>query len=113
MNINRFITQNWFALSLVSLHTLLVGAWAWIELDGAWNDMNPTMFVMAALYIVDYPIHFVLHPLINQFENTGTYLVATLVAGGTFWYAVGWLFTLFARALRRFKPLYRVSLIRS
>src|SRR5262245_19820245 len=89
MNIDRFIRRHWFACLLVALHTLLVGAYAWIELDDAWNDMNSTMLVMVAMAKIDYPIHLLLQPLINNQQSTGTYLAALLVLGGAFWFAVG------------------------
>lgn len=101
MSIDQFVGRHRFALALVALHSLLVGAYAWIELDGAWNDMNPTMLVMAALHVVDYPIHLVLHPLINNVEDTGTYLAALLVLGGAFWFVVGLLVTYACRAARQ------------
>ena len=83
------------------MHALLVRAWAWIELDNAWNDMNPTMLVTMALYVVDYPIHWVLRLLIDNVQRTGTYLTATLVLGTLFWFAVGELLTLACRGIRR------------
>ena len=100
MSIDRFVSRHWFALLLAALHTILVGAWAWIELDNAWNDMNPTMLVMMALYVVDYPIHLLLRPFIDNVEQTGTYLAATLVLGGAFWFTVGTLISYACRALR-------------
>lgn len=101
MSIDQFAGRHRFALALVVLHTLLVGIYAWIELDDAWNDMNPTMLVMAALYIVDYPIHVVLRPLINNFEHTGTYLALLLVLGGAFWFVVGMFVTYACRVARQ------------
>ena len=37
MSIDSFVSRNWFACLLVALHTLLVGAYGWIELDGAFD----------------------------------------------------------------------------
>src|SRR6188768_1876500 len=93
MTSNRFLSNHWFALSLVALHTSLVGAYAWIELDHAWNDMNATMLVMAGLHIVDYPIHALLQPLFHGTERIGTYLAALTISGGAFWFIVGALLT--------------------
>jgi uncharacterized membrane protein len=101
MIIDRFIRRNWFACLLVTLHTLLVGAYAWIELNDAWNDMNPTLLVMMALYVVDYPIHLALRPLINNAESIGTYLAALFMLGGAFWFIVGTLVTYACRAVRQ------------
>lgn len=98
MSIDRFISRYWFALTLTGLHTLLVAAWAWIELNDAWNDMNPTMLVMAALHVVDYPIHLVLAPLVNLAQNTGNYLASLLLVGGAFWFVVGSLISFAVRA---------------
>ena len=91
MNVDNLVRRNWFAFLLVALHTLLIVAWAWIQLDNTWNDMNPTMLVMAALHLFDFPIHVVLHPFIDNAQQTGTYLAALLVLGGAFWFAIGWL----------------------
>lgn len=93
MSIDRFIGRHRLASLLVALHTLMVGAFVWIELNHAWNDMNPTMLVMAALHVFDYPVNAVLQPLINSAENLGTYLAALLVLGGVFWFIVGTLIT--------------------
>lgn len=89
MSIERFLSRHRFACFLVALHTLLVGAWAWIELNNAWNDTKPTMLVWVAFRMFDYPIHLILHPFIDNVAQTGTYLVATLVLGGAFWFAIG------------------------
>jgi hypothetical protein len=91
MGINNFIRRNLFASLLLALHTVLIGAYAWIELDHAWNDMNPTMLVMAATRVFDYPIHLVLHAFVDLGQHTGTYLASLLVLGGAFWFACGWL----------------------
>jgi uncharacterized membrane protein len=107
MNINQFAARNWFAWLLVALHSLLVGAYAWIELDNAWNDMNPTMLVMVGLHVIDYPIHVILQPLIDNVEQTGTYLAATLALGGTFWFGVGSIITFAARMLHHIMLGYR------
>lgn len=100
MSFDRFIGRHWFACLLVALHTLLVGIYAWIELDKAWNDMNPTMLVMMSLYVIDYPIHQLLRPLINGTESTGTYLVVLAILGGAFWFAVGTAVTYVSRGAR-------------
>lgn len=89
MNLDRFVRRNWLACMLVVLHTLLVAAWAWIELDNAWNDMNPTMLVMAALHVADYPVHQLLRLVLSPSTGTGTILAATLVLGGLFWFGIG------------------------
>lgn len=103
MSINRFAKRYWLALLLVGLHTLLIGLWAWIELDDAWNDMNPTMLVQVAFYVADWPIHWVLHPWIDSVARTGTYLAATLALGTLFWFAVGVVLTAGCRALWRLR----------
>jgi hypothetical protein len=51
-----------------------------------------------ALYIVDYPFHLLLRPLIDGSEYVGTYLVAILVLGGVFWFIVGSIVTYIIRA---------------
>ena len=90
MSVDRFIAHNRIACTFVAIHTLLIGAYACIELNHAWNDMNPTMLVMAAFHIVDYPIHVVLRPFFAGGQQLGSYLVATLILGGAFWFAIGW-----------------------
>jgi hypothetical protein len=100
MSIGGFVSRNWFACLLVALHTLLVGAFAWIELNDAWNDMDATALVMAGLYTVDYPIHLVLPPLIDSSQNTGIYLAVLLVLGGAFWFLVGAAVTYLFRAAK-------------
>jgi hypothetical protein len=99
MSIDAFVRRNLFPLLLLTLHTVLVGAYAWIELDHAWNDMNPTMLVMAALHVFDYPIHLVLHEFVNMGQQIGTYLATLLVLGGAFWFSVGWLISRACRAI--------------
>jgi hypothetical protein len=89
LSFDRFASRHWLALLLVCLHTLLVVAYAWIELDHAWNDMNASMLVMAGLHIVDYPIHMLLQPLFRGGDNTGSYLATLLVVGGAYWFALG------------------------
>ena len=101
MSLNRFLGKNWLACLLVSLHSLLIVLWAWIELDNAWNDMNPTMIVMAALYVIDYPINQLLTYLVSPTTQTGTYLAALLLFGGVFWFAVGSFFAAIGRRLGR------------
>jgi hypothetical protein len=49
MSVDHLDAGNWFTCLLVALHTLLVGAYAWIEFYDAWNDMNATMLVMMGL----------------------------------------------------------------
>jgi hypothetical protein len=100
MSIDLLVSRHWFACLLVVLHTLLVGVYAWIELDDAWNDMNPTMLVMLAIATIDYPIHLVLQPLINNQQSIGTYLAATLVLGGAFWFAMGTIVTYVCRQMK-------------
>ncbi len=102
MSIDNFIKRHWFALSLVSLHTLLVIAFAWIELDNAWNDMNPTMLVMAALHVGDYPVLHLLDALGFTVEQMGTYLVMLSITGGLFWFGIGLAIESICRAARGF-----------
>ena len=106
MRIERFLQTHWFALMLVGLHALLIGAWAWIELDNAWNDRNPTMLVMAALHLLDYPVHALLKPWIDSVERTGTFLAALFVLGSLYWFIIGSLIALAFRKVVRF-PLWR------
>lgn len=106
MSVDRFAKRYWLALLLVALHTLLVGLWAWIELDHAWNDMNATMLVQMAFYVADWPIHWVLRPWIDSVARTGTYLAATLALGTVFWFAVGVAATVSCRAAWHL-PLWR------
>lgn len=106
MSIERFLNHHWFACFLVALHTLLVGTWVWIELNDAWNDMNPTMLVWFAFRVFDYPVHLILHPFIDNVAQTGTYLAATLVIGGAFWFAIGTLAAHACRWVRR-SPICR------
>ena len=89
MSIDRFVSRHWFALSLVGVHTLLIGAFAWIELDHAWNDMNPTMLVMAALHVGDYPVLHLLDAVGFTNEHMGTYLTVLALVGGMFWFGIG------------------------
>jgi hypothetical protein len=102
MSIDRFIRRHPLACVLVALHTLLVGAYVWIELNHAWNDMNPTMLVMAGLHLADFPIHLLLHPLFDGVEQTGSYLAALLVIGGAYWFAMGSLIEFAWRQVVRF-----------
>jgi hypothetical protein len=106
MSIDQFLNRHRFACFLVALHTLLVGAWAWIELNDAWNDMNPTMLVWVAFRVFDYPIHVILHPLIDNVGHTGNYLAATLVLGGAYWFAIGTFAAQVSRWVRRL-PIWR------
>ena len=101
MSIDNFIHRNRLACLLMALHTLLVGAYAWIELNHAWNDMNPTMLVMAAMHVVDYPIHLVLSPFFGAGQQVGSYLFATLILGGIFWFAIGWCLSHAYRTVRQ------------
>ena len=101
MSKDRFVSRHWFALSLVALHTLLIAAYAWIELDDAWNDMNPTMLVMAGLHVVDYPIHMLLQPLFQGGDNLGSYLTTLFVLGGAYWFAIGTMLTHVLRTARK------------
>jgi hypothetical protein len=89
MSIDRFISRHPFACTLVIIHSLLVGAFACIELNNAWNDENPTMLVMAALHVGDYPVAAVLHPIFDGADRLGTYLATLLVVGGAYWFAIG------------------------
>lgn len=100
MNIDRFVHRHWFALTLVAVHTLLIGAYAWIELDHAWNDMNPTMLVMAALHVADYPLLQLLQPIFHNVDRPGTFLAVLLVLGGAYWFALGMLVTCACRGVR-------------
>jgi hypothetical protein len=109
MSLDRFVARNWFACTLVVLHTLLVALYAWIELDDAWNDMNPTMLVMAALHVVDYPIHQLLRLVISPATGVGTFLAATLVLGGLFWSGVGLVAAAVTRWIARMFTSRRVS----
>lgn len=95
MAFEQFILRHRFASLLVGMHAVLLFVWAWIELDGAWNDMNPTMLVWAAFYVVDYPIHWALNPWVDSTQQTGTYLVLVLLFGSVYWFAIG---SLVARA---------------
>jgi hypothetical protein len=101
MSMDRFIRRHWFACVLVAIHTSLIGAFAWIELNHAWNDQNPTMLVMAALHIADYPIAAALHPLLDGSERLGNYLVTLLIVGGAYWFAIGSLATYAWRGVGR------------
>jgi len=89
MSIDRFLRRNVIGCIFAGIHTLLVLAYAWIELNHAWNDMNPTMLVMAALHLADYPIHVLLAPIIDNTNQLGTYLAVLAVVGGGFWFAIG------------------------
>jgi hypothetical protein len=101
MSIDRFFRRHPLACILVALHTLLVGAYAWIELNHAWNDMDPTMLVMAGLHLADYPIHLLLQPLFDRVDQTGSYLAALLVVGGAYWFAIGAIIEFAGRRLLR------------
>ena len=70
MSIDKFIRRHSLACLLAAIHTLLIGAYAWIELNHAWNDQNPTMLVMAALHVGDYPVEAVLHPISDGTEHS-------------------------------------------
>jgi hypothetical protein len=92
-------------LILVALHTLLITLAAVIESLSAWDDMSPTMLVMFAIYIFDYPIHYVFRLLGVCPNQIGLWYAAQLVAtGGMLWFGVGLLLkmglSLAARLLR-------------
>ena len=101
MSIDQFIRRHSLACLLVGIHTLLIGAYAWIELNHAWNDQNPTMLVMAALHVGDYPVAALLHPIFDGTERLGTYLATLLVVGGAYWFGIGTIMTYAWRGIRR------------
>ncbi len=103
MNIDRFVSRNWFALLLVALHMLLLVGAAWITLDNAWNDMHPTFLLLIAFQTVDAPILWVLTPVVDAVKTPGTLLAATFVLGTPFWFAVGTFVTYACRALHQLK----------
>jgi len=109
MNLQQFAKRNWLACSFVAAHTLLIVLWAWIELDHAWDDMNPTMLVWAALHIADYPLHLALRPLVDITTRTGTYLFVLLIGGGLFWYCIGVLLSVALRLVHCL-PVRRIGL---
>jgi hypothetical protein len=100
MSIDQFVCRHSLACLFVAIHTLLIGAYAWIELNHAWNDQNPTMLVMAALHVGDYPVAAVLHPIFDGTERLGTYLAALLVIGGAYWFCIGTIMTYAWRGIR-------------
>jgi hypothetical protein len=101
MSIDRFVSRNWFAVTLLVSHTLLIAAAAVIEINDAWNDMNPTFLVMLGIYYIDIPLRFVLEPLINTADGPANYLAALMVLGGAFWFVVGTAVTYIVRAAKR------------
>ena len=70
-------------------HTLLVEIATWIELNDAWNDMNPTMLVAMSLYAIDYPVIKFLEQFVDRQHEAGTFLYGLKVLGGLFWFAIG------------------------
>ena len=101
MSIDQFIRRHSLACLLAAIHTLLIGAYAWIELNHAWNDQNPTMLVMAALHVGDYPVAALLHPIFDGTERLGTYLATLLIVGGAYWFSIGTVITYAWRGIRR------------
>ncbi len=101
MSIDRLISRNPLACALVLVHTLLWGACVWIELDDAWNDMNPTMAVGMAMYAMDVPIHWLPRSGFEIKEINGIYAATVLFLGTAMWFTIGMLITLAFRGLRR------------
>jgi hypothetical protein len=55
----------------------------------------------------------VLRPCIDNFEQTGTYLAATIVRGGMFWFVVGTRGDYACRALRQIAIARRPTMKRT
>ncbi len=77
-------------LVLASLHTLLATVAGAIEYASAWDDMNATMLILMAVYMVDLPIHqtweyFGLFPD----RRTTWYPTQLVITGALLWFAIG------------------------
>lgn len=87
------LTNRWKLLGLpivlLVLHTLLIEAYSLIELEDAWNDMNPTMLVAVAVSIVDRPLIALLGRFVDFQEHPGVFLMALKLLGGLLWFSVG------------------------
>ena len=90
----------WFPLAFATLHTILFTIVAVIDYTSAWDDMSPTMLVLFAVYIVDYPIHWA-YTYLGLFPNGLElwYGAQLVVAGGLLWLGVGMLLQMVWSAL--------------
>lgn len=97
----------WLPLTLTAFHTVLVTIASAIEYASAWDDMSPTMLVMMAGYILDFPIHFAFMqlqfaPRLERLEFW--YLAQLVVTGGLLWFGVGLLLKMFLSVLKMLFP---------
>ncbi len=98
----------WIPLVLVALHTLLITAAAVIDSLSAWDDMSPTMLIMFAIYVFDYPIHYVFRLLGLFPSQIGLWYAAQLVAtGGLLWFGVGLLMRIGLSLTVRLLPIHK------
>jgi hypothetical protein len=100
LSVDHFLGRHWLACLLLALHTVLIAAVGWVQLDNGWDDMNPTFLLLLGFQSIDAPIHWLLRPLIDVGQLPGTYLAATMVLGGLFWFALGSLLSFVGRGLR-------------
>ena len=92
----------WLPLAIVALHTILYSIAAVIDCAGAWDDMSPTMLVLFAIYIFDYPVHAVykylgLFP--NALDDRLWYAAQLVLVGGLLWLVFGWILQVLGSSL--------------
>jgi drug/metabolite transporter (DMT)-like permease len=82
----------WLPLAIVALHTILYSIAAVIDYAAAWDDMSPTMLVLFAMYIFDYPVHAVYKYLglfpTNELDRLW-YAAQLVLIGGLLWLLFG------------------------
>jgi hypothetical protein len=95
----------WLPLILTAFHTVLVTIASAIEYASAWDDMSPTMLVLMAAYILDFPIHFAFRQFAPRLEGLELwYLAQLVVTGGLLWFGVGLLLKMILSVLKMLFP---------
>ena len=83
----------WLPLAILALHTILYSIVAVIDFAAAWDDMSPTMLVLFAVYIIDYPVHAV-YEYLGLFPNGPDrlwYAAQLVLIGGLLWFLFGFI----------------------
>jgi hypothetical protein len=73
-----------------------------MTISGDASSVNPTMLVGMAIYVLDFPIHFV-WKYIGLFPGWDAtwYQTQLIITGGMLWFTVGLILQSFASGLRR------------
>ena len=84
----------WLPLAIVALHTILYSVAAVIDYAAAWDDMSPTMLVLFAMYIFDFPVHAV-YTYLGLFPTDESdhlwYMAQLVIIGGLLWLLFGFI----------------------